>query len=139
MPLAINPKFISSDMTDDAELAAAVGLKVDKVVGKGLSTEDYTTTEKSKLSAINSTSIEVNFGSSENDSASATVSAAWISSSMSLTMTITPNPTDHDVEDSLLEELSCSYGNIIDGVSFDVYAFAPNGTHGRYIVKVIGV
>jgi len=34
-------------------------LKVDKVVGKGLSTEDYTTTEKSKLSGIQ-TGAEVN-------------------------------------------------------------------------------
>jgi hypothetical protein len=32
--------------------ATAIGLKVDKVTGKGLSTEDYTTTEKNKLSGI---------------------------------------------------------------------------------------
>lgn len=34
------------------ELTAGLGAKVDKVAGKGLSTNDYTTTEKSKLASI---------------------------------------------------------------------------------------
>lgn len=34
------------------EILAAVGDKVDKITGKGLSTNDYTTTEKTKLAGI---------------------------------------------------------------------------------------
>ena len=37
-----------------AALNSAIGNKVDKISGKGLSTNDYTTTEKNKLSAIQS-------------------------------------------------------------------------------------
>jgi hypothetical protein len=43
------------DIDDVTGLQTALDGKVDKVVGKGLSTEDYTTTEKSKLAAITGT------------------------------------------------------------------------------------
>ena len=46
-----NPGF-AADMATQAELDTSLGLKVDKVAGKGLSTEDYTTAEKSKLAGI---------------------------------------------------------------------------------------
>jgi hypothetical protein len=59
MPINIKSKFIDPEMTADTELAAVesalqgqIDDKVDKIVGKGLSTEDYTTLEKSKLSGI---------------------------------------------------------------------------------------
>ena len=46
-----NPGF-AVDMATQAELDAGLADKVDKVAGKGLSTEDYTTAEKNKLSGI---------------------------------------------------------------------------------------
>ncbi len=46
-----NPGF-AVDMATQAELDAVNAAKVDKVAGKGLSTEDYTTAEKTKLSGI---------------------------------------------------------------------------------------
>lgn len=46
-----NPDF-AVDMATQAELDAVNAAKVDKVAGKGLSTEDYTTAEKTKLSGI---------------------------------------------------------------------------------------
>lgn len=65
MTLKVKPKFIDSDMATDAELALGLAdkadltyvdsnllTKVDKVVGKDLSTNDYTTTEKNKLAGI---------------------------------------------------------------------------------------
>mgnify|MGYP000206921333 FL=1 len=49
-------KELSAALGDDPNFAATVagqiGQKVDKVTGKGLSTEDYTTAEKSKLAGI---------------------------------------------------------------------------------------
>lgn len=44
----------TSDLTNDSNFATTTDLdaKVDKVTGKGLSTNDYTTTEKDKLAAI---------------------------------------------------------------------------------------
>ena len=61
------------DVTD--ALNAAIGNKVDKVSGKGLSTNDYTTTEKNKLSGIAS-GAEVNVQSDWN--ATDTSSDAYI-------------------------------------------------------------
>ena len=46
-----NPDF-AVDMATQGELDAVNAAKVDKVAGKGLSTEDYTTAEKNKLAAI---------------------------------------------------------------------------------------
>jgi len=46
-----NPGF-AVDMATQGELDAVAAAKVDKVTGKGLSTEDYSTAEKSKLAGI---------------------------------------------------------------------------------------
>ena len=43
---------IGGDLLNQSDLIDALNLKVDKVAGKGLSTEDYTTAEKSKLAGI---------------------------------------------------------------------------------------
>lgn len=43
---------ITGTLSNQSDLQSALNLKVDKVTGKGLSTEDYTTAEKSKLSGI---------------------------------------------------------------------------------------
>lgn len=87
---------------------------------------------------VNVISQEVNFGT-VSDFVSVTVLAAWVTPTTVISLTITPNLTDHDIEDVLIEEITCTYGNIINGVSFDVYVFAPNETHGRYIIKGLGV
>lgn len=42
----------SLQQSDKAELQSAIGNKVDKVAGKGLSTEDYTAAEKAKLAGL---------------------------------------------------------------------------------------
>lgn len=49
-PLSAKQGKVLKDLMD--ALTTVVGNKVDKVVGKGLSTNDYTTTEKNKLSGI---------------------------------------------------------------------------------------
>jgi len=58
----INPRNLqnidnTSDTNKPVSIAqqAAIDLKVDKVTGKGLSTEDYTTSEKNKLASIDAT------------------------------------------------------------------------------------
>ena len=45
-------EFNIADYPTKAEMNTALNLKVDKIEGKGLSTEDYTTAEKTKLSGI---------------------------------------------------------------------------------------
>lgn len=60
------PSFsaITGNATDNASLSAALGGKVDKTVGKGLSTNDYTTTEQTKLSTLPSLPTLGTYGSS---------------------------------------------------------------------------
>lgn len=53
--LGVTDKAVNIDLTPyakDSDMETALDGKVDKVSGKGLSTNDYTTTEKSKLSGI---------------------------------------------------------------------------------------
>jgi hypothetical protein len=47
-----------SSKANSSDVTTSLSGKVDKVSGKGLSTEDYTTAEKSKLSALNSADYE---------------------------------------------------------------------------------
>ena len=46
-----NPGF-AVDMATQGELDAVAAAKVDKITGKGLSTEDYSTAEKNKLAGV---------------------------------------------------------------------------------------
>lgn len=49
---AISNKANASDVYTKAQVDTSLGNKVDKVSGKGLSTNDYTTTEKNKLAGL---------------------------------------------------------------------------------------
>ena len=84
------------------------------------------------------TTQEIDFGLVENDYVTITVVAAWVTSASYITLSILPHLADHDAEDVLIEEIKCTYGNIINNTSFDLYVHAPNGTHGRYLIKAIG-
>lgn len=87
------------DVTD--ALNAAIGNKVDKVDGKGLSTNDYTTTEKTKLSGI-ATGAEVNQNAFSNVVVgSTTIAADSKTDTLTLTagsnVTITPDATNDKI------------------------------------------
>lgn len=47
---------------------------------------------------------------------------------------------DHEPEEAVIEDVNVAAGfNIVPGVSFDIYGYAPEGTHGKYKVNYIGV
>jgi hypothetical protein len=89
-------------------------------------------------SSVFTASTTVDFGTSD-DLVSATVAATWADTTKTIVLSILPNTTDHDYEDVIIEQLSCTYGNIVNGVSFDVFVHAPETTWGRYIINAIGV
>ena len=62
----------SKTYPEGADLVNSISRKVDKVTGKGLSTEDYTTAEKTKLSGIQA-GAEVNEVNSVNGQTGAVV------------------------------------------------------------------
>lgn len=72
MPLAINPKFISSDMTDDAELAAASTADRDRANHTGTQAASTIT----GLSAVATSGLKADVGLSDVDNTSDASKAA---------------------------------------------------------------
>lgn len=88
--------------------------------------------------------VEVDFGflsSGEGDYCSTTVSGIsgdWVAANTNFICSpMKTTGADHDAEDSLLEQISCDVTSITPGSGFDVSCYAPNGTFGRYLIKVI--
>jgi hypothetical protein len=81
---------------------------------------------------------EIDFGS-DNDITTKTIPATWVKNSNPPIVSLYGETTDHDTEDSILEEIKLTVGNIVPGVSFDIVAHAPSGTWGKYNVLILGV
>lgn len=82
--------------------------------------------------------VEVDFGTSESDIATVTVSDAGITAaSYPSTTMYALATTDHDADDYMVEELSPYITNIVPGVSFDIAVRAPNLTWGKYKVTYL--
>jgi hypothetical protein len=78
-------------------------------------------------------------GGGEGDTATVTVAAAWVTATSIILCNFPAIASpDHDPEDAVIEDLTASAGNIVPGVSFDITAYAPNGTWGRYYVNATG-
>lgn len=81
----------------------------------------------------------VDFGS-DSDMAVATVTGqTWVTPTSVIVATLGEASSDHDVEDGLIEGITFLICNRVNGVGFDVYAHAPNGTFGQYNVNCTGV
>lgn len=91
----------------------------------------------------NSASGTLDFGfpvGKEGDTAIVTVSAPWVGVSTKIyCWAVATSTADHDPEDSLLEAILCTAINVVVGVSFDIEAYAPQGTWGRYVVYAVGI
>lgn len=81
----------------------------------------------------------VDFGSTlpEDTTASATVSASWVTSNSKLIAQAVAGQ-DHTADEIAAENLTLSTGNIIAGVSFNVSMYAPNGASGKFLVNIVG-
>lgn len=75
-----------------------------------------------------------------------TVAASWVTSSTLLRCSGFDTDTtgtsgfgpDHDANDVIVEGVVATVSNIVPGVGFDVQAFAPNQTWGRYQITITG-
>jgi hypothetical protein len=85
------------------------------------------------------TNVLVDFGLSEETLAVVFVPAPWVSASHTLTPTPSVlQPSSHDTEDVLAEELKYVCADVSPGVGFNLYVSAPNGTWGQYYFDVVG-
>lgn len=87
--------------------------------------------------------VQVDFGFSagnEGDIARTTVTGqAWVtSSSVILCNPFAGATTDHAADDAIVEGLVAFAENLVVGVGFDVVAFAPQNSWGKYLVNVTG-
>jgi len=76
-------------------------------------------------------------GPTEGDTAVFTVSSGTVSLTSKFIMTCAGGTADHDLDDVVVEGIVAYASNIIAGVSYDVVAYAPQGSWGRYFVNVI--
>lgn len=87
---------------------------------------------------FHSATATIDFGTSEDGNASTTVSAAWITGASALSPSIDAVTTaDHDPEDAIAEGITV-YCEAPGAGSVVVNAAAPEGTWGRYQVRVSG-
>lgn len=92
---------------------------------------------------VESASGLVDFGflaKAEQGFASTTISASWVTSTTVLVAAPYAVVTaDHDPEDYAAENIHVSVLNVVPGVGFDVIAYAPFGSWGKYAVNILGV
>jgi hypothetical protein len=85
----------------------------------------------------------VDFGfatAQEGDTAMVTVSAAWVTGASTILCNLAGKSTvDHDPEDGIIEGIVAYALNIVPGVSFDIEAYAPQGSFGKYYINATGV
>lgn len=84
--------------------------------------------------------VEVDFGDPVEDAtAMITVDAPWVTETSALAIRpLAIAGTDHDPEDTIVEDIAFYIANVVPGVSFDVYASAPHDSWGRYSAYVTG-
>ena len=75
----------------------------------------------------------------EGDTASVTVPATWVTaSSIIVCSPASISTSDHDPDDVVVEGIVAYSASLVPGSSFDIVAYAPNGTWGQYYINCIG-
>jgi len=75
----------------------------------------------------------------ESDIATVTVAASWVSANSTIVCSIAGTPTaDHDPLDAAIEGITAYSTNLVPGVGFDIVAYAPHDTWGRYLINAMG-
>ncbi|MDD3040020.1 hypothetical protein [Bacteroides sp.] len=109
----------------------SLGTKVDKIDGKGLSTNDYTTTEKTKLGGV-STGAQVNvIETVKVNGVSQTVTTKAVNLTVPTNTTQLTNGSDFQTGSQVQSSITTALSGIT-GISFDIVASLPttgvNGT-----------
>jgi hypothetical protein len=141
------PGLVSDTGNIDAKNAAQssyVNVRgADPSISDDLVTKRYGDANYGGGGGANVVQAEVDFGfpsGLEGDTATVTsVPATWVTSTSIIVCTPQAVATpDHDPEDYAIEGLVAYAENIVDGVGFDIIAYAPQGTWGRYYISATG-
>ncbi len=93
--------------------------------------------------ACRTLSVDVDFGTLDSNSARTTVySVPWVKASPRPLAVCVGKVTDVAFagdEEALMRGVHAIVTNVVDGVSFDVFAYAEGGTNGIYTIRIMGV
>lgn len=97
--------------------------------------------QKTAATGMNTGTVTMDFGNvpgHDGDTCSLIVIQDWVTSTSRITvnLALTAN-ADHDPEDAILEEIKVVVLNKTAG-QFNIFAYAPNGTFGKYDVTWSG-
>ena len=88
---------------------------------------------------INLLQVTIDFGSTRSDMAHVTVSGiSWVTTNSIIVATPVAKSGYNTIEEVLLEELHVTIGNLVAGVGFDIYVYAPRSTSGQYNINILG-
>src|SRR5271170_8403001 len=140
------PKYLERELTT-GQVAEVIATETGPASEVIVSTTSAGTIDPSLLPAISTSGhflqVEVDFGydsGNEGDTATTTVTGqTWVTSgSVILCNPFAGTTTDHDPDDTIVEGLDAYATNIVPGVGFDVAAYAPQNTWGKYLINVTG-
>ncbi len=80
----------------------------------------------------------INFGpitSRQFQTATTVFDAGILTSSKIIAVLVSDATSEHTAEEILFEDVRIATGNIVNGVSFDIFAYSPKGTYGTYKVN----
>jgi hypothetical protein len=138
------PKYLNRDVTTGkvTEVIATETGPASEII---VSTTAAGTIDPSLLPSTSGNFLQVlvDFGFSvanEGDIARTTVTGlTWVTAnSIILCNPFAGATPDHTADDAIVEGLVAYAENIVAGVGFDVVAYAPNNTWGRYLINVTG-
>lgn len=139
----------ASDATLTSAIANETSARQSAIVALSAQLTTDESTAAALLAAVNAitphkTSATVDFGyaggNGEGDYATTTVSASWVTSTSRIICRCAPaDSLDHTTDETIAEGITFDAVNIVPGTSFDVKAFAPNGTWGRHDCVILGL
>lgn len=99
---------------------------------------------KTSSGGVNTVQVTVDFGftvSQEGDTARITVTGQpWVTpSSIILCNPVAASTVDHDLDDVTVEGIVAYAQNLVGGIGFDVVAYAPQNSFGKYVINAMGI
>lgn len=133
-------------LSDESAASANVAAIASEATSRAAADASEATTRAAAVTAVtpNKATATVDFGyangNGEGDTATVTVAAAWATNSSRIVCRCSPSDSDdHTTDETIAEEIAFEAVNVVPGISFDVKAYAPQGTWGRHNCSILGI
>lgn len=82
--------------------------------------------------------VDLDFGSGDGFVSQTVTGVNWVTTSQTF-LKNAADSTDHTIEETAIEGVSIQIANVVNGVGFDIYGYAPFGTHGTHRFNISGI